>query len=421
MKKMLLDMLRSRLFGNLFSLTLIRGFDYVMPLILFPFLFRRLGLETIGLIYFSQAFIGYFLMVTEFGFNLSATHYIASNREDNRKITRAYSAVLQFKLFLCLLGFAVMSGIIFTFARFEKDAILFICNYGVVLGAALLPVWFFQAVEQMRFITYLVLFARMLSIIPIFFLVKGPADYLVVPVLFSVGSIASGLLGLLIVRMHFRVRLCLLPLREIYWHAKQSSYFFLARASVTIYGTTGTFVLGLVGGDAVVGVFGSAQKVMQAYGGIVSPLQQAIYPYMIRTRNLSVFRRIFNWVTWANVLFVTVVILLAGLVVRILFKTDDVAIIRTLQIMMVQSYATIPAILLGYPLLGVFRSTKKVNDSTVVASVAYLLLLAILYLFGWINIYAMAAIMVFCEFLILGMRLFYLRGVPLEAKVGNGP
>ena len=401
---------QSKLFRNVCSLSLLKGFDYLMPLILIPFLFRTLGLEMFGLVSFSQAFVSYFMMVSEFGFDFSATHYIASNIADKEKVSKAYNSVLLVKLILCIAGFAAVLGIIAAVPKFGEHPEIYIYNYGIVLGSVLLPVWFFQAVEQMRFITYLAMGSRLLAIVPMFFLVREPQDYLIVPALYSIGSITAGILGLIVVRFKFGVRFRFPGFREMFGHAWHSAHFFLAKASVSVYGTTGTFVLGLVAGNEATGIFACAQKVMNAYNGVISPLQQAIYPYMIRTRNLLVFRRVLAFASGFNTVLVTVVILLSAFIVRILFKTDNIQIVEILQLMMVKCYASIPTILLGYPLLGVFRSPKLVNNTTVLASISYLVLLALVWALGWVNIYSMAILIVVTEFIMLASRLYLLRG-----------
>lgn len=86
---------------NFISLALLQGVNYLLPLLSFPFLFRVLGVERWGLVTFGYALMQYFIMFTDFGFNLSATKYISEHKTDLGKINSYLNSTMLGRFFLC--------------------------------------------------------------------------------------------------------------------------------------------------------------------------------------------------------------------------------------------------------------------------------------------------------------------------------
>jgi Membrane protein involved in the export of O-antigen and teichoic acid len=279
---------RKRLIENFLSLSVLQIANYILPLITLPYLVRVLGPEKFGLIAFSQAFIGYFMILTDYGFNLSATRDISINRENKEKVSEVFSSVMIIKLALMILSLILMSIIIFSFEKFKQDWIVYYLTFGMVVGQVLFPVWFFQGMEKMKYITFLNILAKVIFTVAIFVFVKEASDYLYVPILNSLGFIVAGILGLWIVFRDFEISFKFVGLKELKRQLKEGWYIFISTVAISLYTISNTFILGLFTNNAIVGYYAAAEKIVRAVQGLLVPVSQTIYPYISKLMNESV-------------------------------------------------------------------------------------------------------------------------------------
>ncbi|KAA6332250.1 hypothetical protein EZS27_019222 [termite gut metagenome] len=400
---------------NIFYLSILLLFNYLLPLISFPFLFRVLGVEKYGLVAFSYSFVIFLTIFTDFGYNLSATREIAINREDKEKISKIFSNTIVSKFFLLIISFFIVCILFFTVTQFSSQKSVFFLMFGVVIGNCMFPVWFFQGMEKMKFVTITNIMAKLLSFVPIFIFVRSDSDLLLVPFFYSLGYISAGLISWVILFNQFHIIFTFPKLIAVVQSLKHSSQFFLSRLSVSVFTTCNTLLLGLVCGNVMVGYYSIAEKINDAFNCIIGPISQTLYPYMSsKTKNIKVYKRIFTFCTIVNVVLVVFVFLFSKKILLLVFNTSNPYSIIILWIFLIDCLFTVPSQLLGYPFLAALGHIKFTNYTVVMAAIMHIVCITILYYFDMISVYSIASIYVISELFIFLFRIWGVRKYVLK-------
>ncbi|MFA4923282.1 MAG: flippase [Ignavibacteriaceae bacterium] len=304
-KSQLVQKEKKNILNNFFSLTVLQLSNYIIPLLVLPYLARVLGPEKFGLTAFAQAFVFYFILITDFGFNLSATREISINRDSKENISRIFSAVVIIKTFLLLISFIMLLLLIYFVPIFSTDRTLYLLTFLSVIGSVLFPQWFYQGIEKMKFITIITVGTRVIFTVFILLFVKKTSDYLLYSFLNSAGFLISGLIGFIVSFSLFKVKFRSLLFSEIRFHFLQGWHIFLSTISISLYTTSNSVLLGFFTNYSIVGYYTAAEKLFKVFQFMGMPFFQAIFPYFSKLYNENKIRAIdsFNKIFYFTMLF----------------------------------------------------------------------------------------------------------------------
>lgn len=271
-----------KLVANFFSLLVLRGFQFLMPLLTFPYLVRVIGLEKFGLINFALSLSVFLGAIVQFGFGITVARDIARNREDLIEVAKIYSASMVAGVLLAVACTVPFALVIFSFDRFNEDFVLYFLAFVFVMFQSLFPEWFFRGVEEMKYIAILSLSANALFLINIWIFVRQEGDYLLVPLLNAVSAFLIYLFSIFIIRFQFGVRFSWPGFKEVGYLYKSSSHAFIAQFSPNLYNNASVFLLGLFHGASVVGAYTAATKVIDAVISFGYVLANTFLPYLSR-------------------------------------------------------------------------------------------------------------------------------------------
>lgn len=277
---------------SLFSPVVLRNFGalltlqagtYLFPLLLVPYLIRALGLALFGTWMFALAFVVFARICVSYGFDLTATRQVAAGAsQSSQRLSEIVADVISARLIIWAFSFAALMGASFVVPELADVRLLMAIAFFILLGEALFPVWLFQGMETMGAITQLRLGAKLVNVVLVLVLVKGPEDLLLVPLLEATTSLAAGVAALALAWRRFRLHIVWPRLQRIVKQLRDGGHLFVAILATQFYTTVNMIILGFVVGPAAVGAYSLADKIYSALRGILGPFVQAVFPAMAR-------------------------------------------------------------------------------------------------------------------------------------------
>jgi len=354
---------KKALLSNLLSLGVVQGLNFILPLLVVPYLLYTLGIERFGLLAMATALSSYFMILSDYGFNVTATREVSVYRDSSEKLNEIFSAVMMIKVFLLLVGFLLLSLSLFIFDKLGGEAPIYLLTFGMVIGQVLFPIWFFQGMERMGYIAILNIVAKFFFLIAILLFVKEKEDAYLVPLFNSLGFIVVGVISLFYIYKEFNIRFIWQPYRVIYRYFLMGWHIFLSHLAVLFYTSSNIFILGLFTNNMVVGYFAIADKVISALVSLGEILNQVFFPYLSKkwedNRGLyyQIFYKILKGLILGMLLVSFLVIGFAPTIITMLSGDSITTAIELLQIMALS--------IILFPLGGLFSQSFVTQQATI--------------------------------------------------------
>ena len=269
-----------QLITNFFSLSILNGLNVLLPLVTLPYILSVVGKANYGAYSYVYVIVQYVILFSTYGFNFSATKQISQCRDDDESVLRIYNAVTASKVLIA----ASLSVVLLLCGKYvfksEEGILMFIYGLGMIIGDVLTPIWLFQGMERMKYMTIVNASSKVLFTILIFIVVREDNDYQLLILLNSCGYLLAGLLSVILVYQQFHLRLHWTTWSDILMQLKEGSAVFGSTFGMNLYRNANVIILKQFVTDDVVGLYSAAEKVVKGFQSIISPAAQALFPHL---------------------------------------------------------------------------------------------------------------------------------------------
>ena len=285
LKKYLLikNFLNSELGSDICWLYVIYFLNYLVPLLLIPYLARILGASGWGVLAFMLAFVSFISLFTEYGFYLSAQREVARCQGSREALSRLFNEVLSTKLLLAVFVAVIFSITTIFVPELNRDPRLF---FGVLLlgiTQAFSLTWYLRGVQKIKLATAMEVVAKILSAILIVLAIKTPTDFWKYFYAFGISQLIVLAWAFFYISRSIRI---LMPSFSVALRGLHSGgAIFVLHSIGSIFTVSNVLILGFLAPIQVVGYFAGAEKIVRFLAGMMDPIRHAMFP---RLSNLAI-------------------------------------------------------------------------------------------------------------------------------------
>ncbi|MGJ1329644.1 MULTISPECIES: oligosaccharide flippase family protein [Sphingobacterium] len=303
---------------NYFFMTMLQVLNSCFYLFLYPYLIRTLGAESYGKFVFITSIITYFVFLINFGFDMPATKEMALARNDKGKQSHILSGIFSCKLSLSLISIIVLIILRFFVPFIEQNFKPIIFCFLQVFSYVIFPQWYFQAIQNMRIVTFIQLLSKILTLPLVFLLIKSPQDLNIYFLIVSAGFIIGALLSLYFILFDHKLTFRFVSPKVMFGWFKEGLPFFLSNSTGVIKEQSITLIIGSFFGMKDVAIYDLANKVITIPRTLLMSVNGAIFPKIILDSSKGKIRKILKIEFFLSLLVIIGIVALGSPVITIL-------------------------------------------------------------------------------------------------------
>jgi O-antigen/teichoic acid export membrane protein len=389
------------LFENFSFLSALQASNLLIFLLTVPFLFRVLGKENYGIVVFAQTIAAYFAIIVNFGVNITATRNISVSRDDHIKVGKIISLALTIKSLLFILSIGILSILVLCIPILTKHPQIFYFSMLFCLSEALFPIWYFQGIEKMKYITIINIAVRVTSAASIFIFIRHPEDYILVPVLLGTGSISGVIIGLYIVFVPHKNIFNYPSYSVLKTGIKENIPLFISNLSTQIYVNANKLIVGSTLGMKDVAIYDIADKIVNLVKVPVFVVGQTLFPRVSHNKDIQFVKAAMILVFIFFVSVYSVIFTFANPIIILFTGAENAEASSLLRLLAVSILPVCLGLFFSELLLIPFGKLKDYAKMRILSLVVYVICIGLIFVFNQLGLYPLALTIIIVESFVL--------------------
>ncbi|MBI4823980.1 MAG: oligosaccharide flippase family protein [Nitrospirae bacterium] len=273
---MSLDIKRDSKLKSGINLVVVQLSMFLIPLLATPYIILKVGIGNYGAFIFFQSVMGLLSVIGSYGFVQTGVRDIA-NARTLKRLNYEYSQIFYSKL-LALLVSVFIASILFWFDRFSSEKQLYTYSFLFLLMNFLDISFVYQGIEKLKDYVIANLVGNVFYLMSLFVFLGDKADYVYLPLIFSVPRISSLVFSIFALYVRFGIVPVFFSIKGIMKKLRKGLDCFLMNVFAIIYTRAHVVLLGVITGNTYVGYYSIADQLVFAYSNIQGKVSTVYQP-----------------------------------------------------------------------------------------------------------------------------------------------
>lgn len=250
----------------------------IFPVITFPYAARILMPEGIGAVGFLNSIVSYIILITSLGIPVYAVKEVAKLKDNKQERDKFTIEIFVLSFILCCIGYLL----VFILDKFvpqihSHSALFYILSLSIVFSTIGVN-WFYQGVEDFKFITIRGIIIRSLSAIALFVFVKDNSDLIIYGIIVVGSTVGNNIINFLHLRKFIDFKIISISSLRLVRHIKPSFQIFILNLIVSLYVQLNSIMLGFFSNDNEVGYFVAGTKISHIALTLIASIGTVMLP-----------------------------------------------------------------------------------------------------------------------------------------------
>lgn len=250
----------------------------IFPMITFPYAARVLLPEGIGTINFFSSIINYIVLLTNLGIPLYAVKEVAKFQNDKILRDKNTVEIIILSTILCLFGYIIVWVLAELVPDIHKQSTLFFVLSLTIIFNTIGVNWFYQGVEDFKFITIRSIVIRTIGTLCLFLFVKTSSDLLIYGLITVGSTVGNNFINFIHLKKYIDWKVIKYHDLQILRHVNPALHIFILNLITSLYIHLNSIMLGFMQGDEEVGYFTAGTRITHIGLALISSIGIVLLP-----------------------------------------------------------------------------------------------------------------------------------------------